>query len=182
MRGSIPSARTKQHSSISARMEPSWHVVRAGLGPLAPLSPALERAFAYERMRRSLWYFLSSPQGFLFSTLDDHLSAPFLEMHSLPEGFKTSRASNSQLFFRSKSMNADMGTLLRKLLRFIDAWISCVTLLSTKPPAGNVSESPPVVIADTATPAPATIPPPPTHFRSSISISDHAFLASGMTV
>lgn len=34
-------------------MEPSWHVVRTGLGPMAPFSPALERAFAYERMRRS---------------------------------------------------------------------------------------------------------------------------------
>jgi hypothetical protein len=38
-------------------MEPSWHVVTAGLGPLAPFSLALERAFAYERMRRSLWVF-----------------------------------------------------------------------------------------------------------------------------
>jgi hypothetical protein len=37
-------------------MEPSWRNVTAGLGPLAPLSPALERAFAYERMQRSLWY------------------------------------------------------------------------------------------------------------------------------
>jgi len=69
-------------------MEPSWHVVTAGLGPLAPLSPALERAFAYERMQRFLWYFLSSSQGFLSSTLDDHLSAPSLEMHSLPEGIQ----------------------------------------------------------------------------------------------
>ena len=45
-------------------MEPSWHVVIAGLGPLAPLSPALERAFAYERMQRSLWFLLPAQRNF----------------------------------------------------------------------------------------------------------------------
>jgi hypothetical protein len=31
----------------------SWHLLHVGLGPLAPLSPALKRAFAHERMHCS---------------------------------------------------------------------------------------------------------------------------------